>query len=262
MQIGRAPGMDPRVLSFHKASNGIWAAYVFGVLAVIGLVPILNFTITRGQLVDPYHDREVYLMLAGAIAVIVLSFTAIVFRVIWKPPPYAQGTYIFGSYLVKTNGGQLDLMSLADIGTPSIVTVRRNGAYMHTRLELGGPFTLYYNGDGVAKTAWERIATARGRWRTMLANRDAAAIAQVDPFVECTTTGGWQFPQQQLAPPLADVRPSFLWAVQWGGAALIGLGAAGAYYLAIDTIFDDDRTAAENRFHRPGASPPPRPGRK
>ena len=258
VQIGRSPGVDPRVISFHKTTSGIWAAYVFGVLALVALVPIFNFTITRGQQVDPYHDREVYLMLAGAVAVILVSLSAIVFRAIWKPPPYSEGVYIFHSYLVQTRGGELTLMSLADIGTPTIVTVRRNGAYQHTRLELGGPFTVYHNSDQNAKNAWERIATSRGRWRALLANRDAAGIAQVDPFVECTTSGAWQYPQQQLVPPLADTRPGYLWVLQWGAAALIGLGVSGVYYLAIDNIFDDERTAYANRFRTPTPAAPRR----
>ena len=153
-------------------------------------------------------------------------------------------------------------MPLTDIGVPRIVTMRRNGAYVGTRLELGGPFTIHHNSDAKAQSHWETIATARAQFRTMMANRDGAGLANIDPFVECTTSGNWQFPQQMLGSgPLADTRPSWLGFAQWGAAAVIGLGVAGVYYLAIDTIFEDDRAAYTKRFRTPPPSAPPRGAR-
>jgi len=59
VQITKAPGLDPRVLASSTSWAGIWVAYVLGGLSLVALVPILQFTFTRGQTIDPYHDREV-----------------------------------------------------------------------------------------------------------------------------------------------------------------------------------------------------------
>ena len=247
VQITNAPGLDPRVLVHSKAFGGAWVGYVGAVasLVVIGLT--LDFTFTRGDTVDPIHDKEVYLELAAAIAVLVLSVSAIVFRFIWKPPPYQQGLYAFTSYLVKASGGELEMLSLADVGTPTIVTVRRNGGHVHTRLELGGPFTFYFPNDAAAQATWAKIAGARATFRLMLAARDAQAIASVDPFVECTVHGAWSVPNQPPnSLPRAVSVPLGMKIARWAGALLIGIVTAGAYYAAIDALFEEER-AAHNR---------------
>jgi len=251
VQITKAPGLDPRVLVSSTSWAGIWLAYVLGGLSLIALVPILQFTFTRGQTIDPYHDREVYLELALAIAVLVLSVTAIVFRLVWKPPPYKPGLYAFSSYLVQTRGANLDMMSIADIGTPTIVTVRRNGAHVHTRLELGGAFTFYHSTDAAAQACWGKIAEARGRFCAMLAARDAAAIAQVDPFVECTVAGTWSFAGQPPAEPRVNPIPMPIVIGRWAVAIILGVFTAGVYYAAIDHVFDEDRTAYLKSQRRP-----------
>jgi hypothetical protein len=134
-------------------------------------------------------------------------------------------------------------MSLADVGTPTIVTVRRNGAHVHTRLELGGPFTFYYSNDPLAQAGWARIAAARATFRAMLAARDANAIASVDPFVECTVSGMWSVPNQPPHGPRVTPVPLGVKIGRWAGALLIGMVTAGACYGAIDALFDEDRTA-------------------
>jgi hypothetical protein len=243
VQITSAPGRDPRVLVHSKSFGGVWVWYVGAVLSLVAMVPILSFTIRRGQTIDPIHDKEVYMELAAAVAVLLLSISGIVLRFIWKPPPYPEGMYAFTSYLVKASGGDLELMSLADVGTPTIVTVRRNGAHVHTRLELGGPFTFYYPNDPAAQAGWASIAAARATFRAMLAARDAPAIATVDPFVECTVSGTWSLPNQPPVGPRATSVPIGVKIARWAGALLIGLVTAGVYYAAVDAIFDDDRTA-------------------
>jgi hypothetical protein len=254
VHLTNAPGVDPRVLLMSKAFGGIWLAYVLGIGSLVAMVPILQFTFTRGQTIDPIHDKEVYLGFAAAIAVLILSITAIVFRAIWKPPPFKEGMYVLTSYLVKASGGELDMRALTDIGTPNIVTVRRNGAHVHTRLELGGPFTFYYSNGAEAQAGWTRIAEARARWRGMIAARDAAAIAQVDPFVECTVSGTWSFPQQPPGGPQATSVPMAIKLGRWGAALLLGVVVAGVYYAAIDAVFDEDRTLhdklQQKRFRR------------
>ena len=243
VHISRAPGLDPRVIIHTKSFGGVWLYYVGAVLSLLALVPILQFIITRGQILDPHYDKEVYLELAAAIAVLLLSITGIAFRFIWKPPPYSEGLYAFTSYLAKVSGGELEMMSLADVGTPTIVTVRRNGAHVHTRLELGGPFTFYYPNDPAAQAGWARMAAARATFRAMLAARDAHAIASVDPFVECTVSGMWSVPNQPPHGPRVTPMPIGVKIGRWAGALLIGTVTAGACYAAIDAHFEEDRTA-------------------
>ena len=242
VQISAAPGLDPRVIVHSKSFGGVWFYYVGGVLALVALVPIVQFLVTRGQILEPHYDKEVYLMLAAAIAVFLLSLTGIIFRFIWKPPPYSEGLYAFTSYLAKVSGGEIELMSLADVGTPTIVTVRRNGGHVHTRLELGGPFTFYYSNDSAAQAGWARIAAARATFRAMLAARDAQAIASVDPFVECTVSGMWSVPNQPPHGPRVNPVPMGIKLARWGGALVIGMVTAVALYGAIDALLDEERT--------------------
>ena len=254
VQITSAPGRDPRVLVYSKSFGMAWFSYVAAVGSLVAMVAIVDFTIRRGETVDPIHDKEVYLGFAAAIAVLLLSVSAIVFRFIWKPPPYPEGLYAFTSYLVKASGGELELKSLADVGTPTIVNVRRNGAHVHTRLELGGPFTFYYPNNTVAQSGWESIAVARARFRAMLAARDAAAIASVDPFVECTVSGAWSVPNQPPLPPRATSVPGGIRIARWAGAIVLGVVTAGMYYAAVDAFFAEDRAAhnlaEQKRFQR------------
>ena len=255
VQITSAPGRDPRVLVHSKSFGTAWLAYVGVVASLAAMAATLQFTITRGQTVDPIHDKEVYLELAAAVAVFLLSITGIVFRFIWKPPPYPEGLYAFTSYLVKARGGDLEMMSIADIGTPTIVNVSRNGSHQHTRLELGGPFTFYYPNNTVAQAGWASIAAARATFRAMLAARDAPAIASVDPFVECTVSGAWSVPNQPPHGPRATSVPVGITIARWAGAVVFGLAAAGMYYAAVDALFAEDRAAhnraEQKRFKRP-----------
>ena len=232
---------DPRVLLHDRATPLGWFKYVTAVGALVAMVPILQFTIRRGQNIDPFHDREVYLGFAAAITVFLLSASAILFRFVWKPPPFQEGTFVLASYLVKASGGDLHVTSIAELGTPTIVTVRRNGSYSHTRLDLGGPFSFTYSSDDAARTAWASVARAREAFRAMLAARDAAAIAAVDPFVECTVSGAWSYPNQPPVGPRATSVPGGLKIARWVGAVLIGVFTAGAYYVAIDVVFAESR---------------------
>lgn len=241
VQLTHAGRRDPRVLLDGRAVALGWFKYVTAVGSLVAMVPILQFTIRRGQSIDPIHDKEVYLGFAAAIAVFLLSISAILFRFIWKPPPFKEGVFVFASYLVKASGGDLHVTSIAELGTPTIVTVRRNGSYSHTRLDLGGPFSFTYSSDATARADWATVAQARDVFRKMLAARDSAAIAAVDPFVECTVSGTWSFANQPPMGPRATSVPGALQIARWVGALLIGVFTAGAYYVAMDVVFAETR---------------------
>ena len=252
----KVPG-DPRVLLRSNDFPSRWLRYVGVVGALIAIAVILEYTITRGQVVDPIHDKETYYAFAGAIGILLVSISGIVTSFTWKPPPYTEGSFVFPSYMVRTVGGELDVMSLGEIGVPNVVTVRRNGGYVHTRLELGGGFTFTFNSDGAAQSSWTRIAEARARWRTLLAARDANGIAQIDPFVDCTVAGTWSFPHQPPAPPLAAVTPKGVTLGRWGGSFVVGMVTAFLYFTAVDFVFSDSR-ADHNRPTTPAPAKRPR----
>jgi hypothetical protein len=232
---------DPRILVHTRATGLRWLNYVGVVGAIVAIIAMLNYTIQRGQILAPHYDKETYLGLAAAVAVLLSSIVGIAFGFIWKPPPYPEGLYAFPSYLVRARGGELDVMPLAQIGVPTVVTVKYNGAYRHTRLDLGGPYSFTFTSDSAAQSTWTAIATARARFRAMLEARDAGAIASVDPFAECTVSGMWAVPNQPPSGPFTVSVPTGLSLARWGGALLIGVVTAGVYYAAIDALFEDDR---------------------
>src|SRR4051794_6494876 len=98
VQITQAPDRDPRVLVYNKAFVGAWVPYVLGAGSLFAMAAILQYTIRRGQILDPSFDKESYLGFAAAVAVLLLCISSIAFRFIWKPPPYVEGMYAFSSY--------------------------------------------------------------------------------------------------------------------------------------------------------------------
>lgn len=257
VQITTAKG-HPLVIDQAKKMNRLTLAIIFGVVGFAGTAYFGWHAIERAQVIDPAYDQASYLMIAASIATLLLGVSSILLQQIWKPPPYAMGMYVFPSYLTRANADEIAVMSLADIGVPNIVTVRRNGAHVHTRLELGGGFTFYHSSDAAAQNAWSRIAEARGRWRAMLAARDTAAIASVDPFWECTVHGAWQVPQPpgqmpgQLPPgPVAVKVPTPISIARWAASILVGLMIAGISYAALDALFEEDRAEYNQQFKSP-----------
>jgi hypothetical protein len=245
---------DPRILAHSRATGLRWLNYVGVVGALVTIAAILNYTIERGQFLAPHYDKGTYLALAAAVTVLLSSIVGIAFGFIWKPPPYPEGLYVFPSYLVHARGGELDVTPITAIGTPTVVTVKYNGSYTHTRLDLVGSYSFKFTSDSAAQSTWTAIAKARAVFRAMLEARDAAAIASVDPFVECTVSGVWTAPNQAPSGPFTVSVPIALSLARWAGALLIGVFTAGAYYAAIDALFEEERAeydkANQQRYKR------------
>src|SRR5262249_46045511 len=74
-----------------------WVPPILGVLALGGAVYALLFVMTEAQVKAPYHDREIYLALAGALFVGLAGLVKTVYQIVWKNPAYRRGSYLFPS---------------------------------------------------------------------------------------------------------------------------------------------------------------------
>jgi hypothetical protein len=242
---------DPRVLASSAGFGAGWFKWVTAVGGLVATGYCFDFLWRRGQEVDPYHDREVYLGLAAALFVLIASVIGIVYTFVWKAPPYKEGLYVFYSGLVKLRHGEVDIMPIQELGRPTIVQVRRNGVYQHTRLELGGPFTFYFNGQTIAEQTCTAILHAKVSFIRMLAAKDDGAIYQVDPFAECTISGQWKASPGPVAEPTAPfIPPAARWG-RWIGAIVGGIALSGVLYLVMDGSFASERDSSHRDAYGP-----------
>ena len=231
---------DPRMLLHHRDWNGTWFKYVLAIGASGVVVFCLNFLFQRGRAgIHPRHDEEVFFSMAAALFVLLVSVISLVYRQLWKPPPYREGKYVFSSGLTQLSNGWVDFLPIAQLPRPTLVTVRRNGSYSHSRLELGHPFTFTFGSSQTADQTTTRILEAKARMTAMVAARDAAGISALDPFAECTLSGNWGPPSTLMQPegPLAAVVPLAARLAQWLGGLALGVGFAGAAYAFFSLAF-------------------------
>lgn len=237
-----APGseQDPRVLVCEPAWSGGWFKY-FTAIASTGVVLFcLNYLFERGRRgIHPVHDEEAFLAIFVAAYVLVVSVLAIVYRQLWKPPPYREGLWVFPSGLTRLSGGWVDFNPISQLGRPTLVTVKRNGSYSHSRLELGHPFTFMFNSTQRADQITTSILAAKQHMVNLLAARDTAAIASLDPFAECTISNNWAPPSTLMVQegPLAAIVPTPAKLAQWLGALVLGAAAAGAAWAFFSLAF-------------------------
>lgn len=245
---------DPRTIIVDYDVRLGWFKYVSAVGGVVAIAMILNFLVTEGATKDPWHDREVYAGLAGAAWVFVASVLGIVYRFVWKPPPYREGSWVFKSAIVNADGGMIEILPLHELGRPTIVHTRRNGAYTGSRLELqhhegkSRTFTFQYSTQDSVQKACDSVLDARMAWIDTLKSGNTQRISADDVFAECTMSGEWTNPPGTLpVPPLAAVVPSGAVWMRWLGSLVFGLAIASVTYLAIDNLYDDDRKAYERK---------------
>lgn len=231
---------DPRLLLYDRDWNGTWFKYVMAIGGAGVIVFCLNFLFERGRDgIHPRHDEEVFLSMAAAAFVMIVAIISLVYRQLWKPPPYREGKYVFTSGLTQLSNGWVDFLPIAQLPRPTLVTVRRNGAYSHSRLELGHPFTFTFGSSQTADQTTTRILEAKARMVAIMAARDTTAIAALDPFAECTLSGNWAAPPTlgQVEGPLASVVPTVARLAQWLGGLALGVGFAGAAYMFFSLAF-------------------------
>ena len=202
----------------------------------------------------PDPDTVMMLTQAGAVGIAL----AIVYRQLWKPPPYREGLWVFPSGLTRLSGGWVDFNPISQLGRPTLVTVKRNGSYSHSRLELGHPFTFMFNSTQRADQITTSILAARQHMVNLLAARDTAAIASLDPFAECTISNNWAPPSTLMVQegPLAAIVPTAATLAQWLGALALGAGAAQGEGAQFRT--SKSRASASRRTRRWPRPPPAR----
>jgi len=248
---------DPRMVIYDYDVRLGWFKYFAAVGAVAAMGGMLDFLVTEGSRKDPWHDREVYGFLAFAAFVFIASVIGIVYRFMWKPPPYREGNYVFKTAIVNADGGELEIMPLHELGRPTIVHTRRNGVYSGSRLELqhhqgkSRLFQFQYGSQAAVQTACDSVLSAREVWIDTLRTGNAQRISELDVFAECTMTGNWTSPPgTPLAPPLAAVVPSGAKWARWLGALLLGAVVSGVTYFTIDSVFESDRKSYERKMKK------------
>ena len=232
---------DPRVLLHETDFVGGWFKY-FTAIGGIGIILFcINFLFHRGRAgIHPRHDEEVFAGLAAGTLLLLVSAAGIAYRFIWKPPPYREGRWVFPSGLAKLSGGWVEFLPISQLGRPTLVTVKRNGSYTHSRLELGHPFTFSFGSPQAADKATNTVLTAKARMIALIEARDSAAIATLDPFAECTLSGKWTAPPtlgMVAEGPTAAIVPTVARLVQWLGALALGGGAAAGAYAFFSLAF-------------------------
>jgi hypothetical protein len=244
---------DPALILFEKGTPLGWFKWVVAIVGIPAIVGFVNFFLEEGARKEPIYDKEVYGFFAFTIFLFVASLIGILYRFIWKPPPFREGTYALGSALVNADGGELTITPIANMGRPMIIHTRRNGVYTGSRLELaGGAYKFYFGNQAAVESACDRVLQAREFYNRASALNDRNSLAQMDPFFECNASGSWSSPAGTPArQPLAAVVPSGAKWARWLGALMFGVIVSGALFVVVDNFYEDDRRAYERKFKSP-----------
>ncbi|MGZ5966201.1 MAG: hypothetical protein ACXWP4_00940 [Polyangiales bacterium] len=261
VQLSQPNTKDPALILFEKGTPLGWFKWVVAVAGIPVIALFLNFFFEEGARKEPIHDKEVYGFFAFALFLFVASVIGIVYRFVWKPPPYREGTFALASSLVEADGGELSITPIVNMGRPMIIHTRRNGVYTGSRLELaGGAYKFYFGNQAAVESACDRVLQAREYFARASAAGDRNSLGQLDPFYECNASGSWTSPPgTPVQPPLAAVVPSGAKWARWLGALLFGVIVSGALFAIIDNVYEDDRKAYDRKFKSPSG---PRSGKK
>jgi hypothetical protein len=231
VQLTTSDGKDPRILHFAKDWGGGWFKYVMLAGSLFAIGACLQFVWDRHRSgIHPHSDIEVFAGLAAASFVFTVAALGVLYRRLWPPPPYKEGLWAFASGLMKLDGGWVEFTPAAELPRPTLVTVRRNGSYSHSRLEFGSTW-FHFPSNAAAEKACEAILNGKARMLQLLAVRDTAGIAAIDPFAECTLSGQWKSGSTlDTEGPRAAIVPGVARAVQWLGGLVLGAIAGGCTY--------------------------------
>jgi hypothetical protein len=238
VELSRNPA-DPHVLTHDSGIGGGWFKYFTLIAGGAVCFFCLQFLVQRSHHnIAPYHDREVFMGLAGGVALMLISVASIVFVKLYPPPPYKTGQWALTSYLMRLSRGWVELFPLSQLGKPTIVTVMRNGSYSRSRLELDGGFTFYFTSKQAVEQACGKILAARELLSKALSGKDPRALVQLDPFSECTLSGVWTSPGgADPEGPKSPLVPGAARAIQWLGSLAAGGGVAAAAFMVFQSIY-------------------------
>jgi hypothetical protein len=183
---------SPLLLLSSPAGGGGWVPWFFGIVALIALGVSANFLYGRHRSgLGPRYDQEIYAIVLIALFFFFLCASRIAMRRVWKKPPYRTGKWVLPSGLLELTDGMINFLPSEKLGKPTLVTVKRNGSYQHTRLDLTWNFWFVYDHPKKAEESTIKVLTAKANFVNALAARDEALVRALDPFAECTLSGVW-----------------------------------------------------------------------
>ncbi|MGZ3451734.1 MAG: hypothetical protein ACXWUG_31540 [Polyangiales bacterium] len=199
----------------------------------------------------PTEYGGAYLALAISVAITIGCLVGIVYRFIWKAPPYREGVYAFPGQLVRTEGEWLIINPTSDMGQPNVVHTLVNGGYRGSRVELSNRNYVYtYGSKDTAIAAADRIVAARHAYAQAWASGNPNALGPLDPFFECTTTNNWSQPTREE--PRVPIVPTAAKIVRWLVALAIGAGTM----LTLYSIKQDEYEENVKKYKKHGDDQP------
>jgi hypothetical protein len=225
---------NPQLLLSSPSGGGAWVPWFFGLAALLALGASANFLYGRNRSgLAPHYDQEIYLMVLIALFVFLLCASRIAMRRVWKKPPYRLGKWVLPSGLLELSDGELKFLPSEKLGKPTLVTVRRNGSYQHTRLDLTWNFWFVYDHPKKAEESVMKVLTAKMAFINALTTRDEAMVRALDPLAECTLSGTWASTENSVfgtEGPLATPIPWSAIGLQLIISALLACGITAAAY--------------------------------
>lgn len=187
-----------RLLADPSVRSG-WVPWFFGIASLVPVALCAQFILSRHRSgIRPHSDIEVYAGAGVALFVFFLCASRILLRRRWPKPPYRMGKWVLPSGLLELSDGSLRFLPSEKLGKPTLVTVKRNGSYQHTRLDLTYNFWFVYGHPKQAEEAVMKVLTAKARFVNALAARDEATVREMDPFAECTLSGVWSVTENSV----------------------------------------------------------------
>jgi hypothetical protein len=217
-QMGTA---DP-IVSMTAPGGSSGALSVIG-LVVGGLASAAFLAFLMDGVRTPSEYGLAYLLMTVAMAITLASLLGLIFRAIWKGPPYREGLIALPGAVVRSRGEMLEIFPTGQLARPQVVHVRVNGRYARSRVEIG---TLHfpYSSQEAANAAASRYVASVQAYAQAWAMGNAQALAPLDPFMECTTTNNWKQPSADG--PRAGGMPLFASLGRWVLALVIAGGVS------------------------------------
>lgn len=204
----RTKDYDRRIITLEVATvlRGLWKVTL--VAGLLGAFLTTRFVVSRIIEYKIGSDPLTFVMMGASVAAIVASLLQALIIQRYPPAPWTLGHYLFAGHVVNADDGWLDLTPTIPLGKPTLVTVKRDGQYTHSRLDLLGQklsfsFAKHERAEAVTAEFLER----RARYAAAIDAQDLAAAEAEDPFAECAITGTWTAPGEAAEVPSVAARP-------------------------------------------------------
>ncbi len=214
---------DPRVIAFSPGTL-LFGFAKFGLLVSIPAIVLpLKFMIGRVIEYGIGSDWITYLFLGIGTFVFLSSLATMVIERAWPRAPYRTGLWALPGTILETDNGWLEITPTSTLRKPTILTVKRQGRYQHSEIQLGGKLTFSFASQETVEAVSLRVLEAKAQVADLVAKGDLAALAALDPFAECALSGNWGRPGAlSIQGPTAVARPNTK-ILQWYAPAAIAL---------------------------------------